>query len=1030
MRARFRSLWVVGSCLISCALVNRNQVSRDESWLAQAQRQIAEREYRASENGEGLQAPNRAHNLRTYFDKTGIRVHDRAAGGSPELVALSLAAMGRGDSLAEVNAGEDVSAHENRVEITRPDLVEWYVNSEAGLEQGFTLERRPVGDGPLIVELAVTGAHPAPRGNAIDFETGAQRKLSYGKLAASDAASRSLAAHFDVIDSRLQIVVDDADATYPVSIDPVLTGTADAQLESNQTNAQLGASVASAGDVNGDGYADVIVGAPFYDAGQPDEGAAFVFLGGASGIASANPSTVGVAQLESNQLNALFGTSVAAAGDVNGDGYADIIVGANLYDAGQTNEGAAFVFLGSASGIASGNPLTAAARLEGNAASAQLGFSVAGAGDVNGDGYADVIVGAPTYVGEGAAFVFLGSASGIANGNPFTAATQLVSNQASVQLGWSVAGAGDVNGDGYSDVIVGAPLYDDFPADEGAAFVFLGSASGIASGSQTAAAARLESDQANSGFGRSVAVSGDVNGDGYADVIVGAPSYDSGQMDEGAAFIFLGSGSGIANGNPTTPGVARLESDQASALFGYSVAGAGDVNGDGFSDVIAGAPFYPGSNGQGAAFVFLGSASGIASGNPATAAGHVESDQASAQLGWSVAGAGDVNGDGYAEVIVGAPTYDAPETDEGAAFVYLGGGRGIASGDAASAATQLQSNQASASLGLDVASAGDVNGDGYADVIVGAPFYDAGQTDEGAAFVFLGSASGIASGDQTTAAALVESNQASANFGHSVAGAGDVNGDGYADVIVGAPTYDAGETDEGAAFVFLGSASGIASGNPATAATTLAVHLSSVAGAGDVNGDGYADVIVGDPTAGQPGQPLEGAAFVFLGNHEGRPVLARQRRGDGSGRAVQPWGLSQSTTGFAAELLASHAQGTGRVKAQLQACPPGVPFGNGSCTNVLTSSWVTVNGATPEVMLSQTFTGLTNHTLYRWRARVLHAAATGPIPTNPSHTPWRRLGAQSVEADIRLPEPSFCLSLACCLTLLAALAARRRADAA
>jgi hypothetical protein len=130
--------------------------------------------------------------------------------------------------------------------------------------------------------------------------------------------------------------------------------TAHAQLESDQAGARMGQSVASAGDVNGDGYADVIVGAFLFDGfQQTDEGAAFVFLGSANGIADGNPATAH-AQLESNQASGFLGQSVAGAGDVNGDGYADVIVGANAYDSGQSNEGAAFVFLGSANGIADG----------------------------------------------------------------------------------------------------------------------------------------------------------------------------------------------------------------------------------------------------------------------------------------------------------------------------------------------------------------------------------------------------------------------------------------------------------------------------------------------------------------------------------------------------------------------------------------------------------------------------------------------------------------------------------------------------
>ncbi|MBW2541023.1 MAG: FG-GAP repeat protein [Deltaproteobacteria bacterium] len=1353
-----------GVSVIAPEIGNSAQVlGADAAWMGRIQHHLAEREYAVGPNLHGLQAPNRAHNLRTYFDATGIQVVDRTAVSSPDLLALRLASIGRGAQSLPVAPGEVTSAGA-RVEIRRPHIVEWYLNSAAGLEHGFTLERRPAGDGSLAVELAVRGARAVLDGERIVFLSATGRQLEYGKLAVLDAEGARLEARFEVPDpGRVRLIVDDRAASYPIEIDPLLAAndatasraksvaelvrerrlrrrgqkssvsyaavaaeeaaafarleaamafangnpvTADAQLESNQASAALGTSVAGAGDVNGDGYADVIVGAPSYDAGEADEGAAFVFLGSASGVPDGNPVTAD-AQLESNQGSAALGTSVAGAGDVNGDGYADVIVGAPSYDAGEADEGAAFVFLGGASGVADGNPstadaqlesdqasaalgtsvagagdvdadgyadviagapgyddveaeegaafvflgsasgvgdgdpLTADAQLESNQANAALGTSVAGAGDVNGDGFGDVIVGAPGYddleAEEGAAFVFLGSESGIADGNPGTAATQLESNQASAQLGGSVSAAGDVdgdgygdvivgaryyssgaswgegaalvflggvagiadgnpataavvikvdgdkvsfgasvstagdaNGDGYADVIVGAPLYDSGDLAEGAAFLFLGSASGVTSQSVASAAARFESDQADAELGGCVASAGDVNGDGYADLIVGAALYDAGEIDEGAAFVFLGGASAIAGGDPAAAD-AQLESNQATAWLGTSVSGAGDLNGDGYADVIVGAPTYDaGEVDEGAAFVFLGGASGIADGNPATADTQLEGDQAGAWFGFSVSGAGDVNGDGYADVIVGASDYSAGQTYEGAAFIYLGSATGIADGDPVTADTQLESNQAdaylgwsvsaagdvngdgygdvivgsaaysageaiegaafifhggmsgisdgnpttanaqvegnqaSAWLGSSVSGAGDVNGDGYADVIVGAPEYDAGQVDEGIAAVFLGSDTGIASGNPTTADALIEGDQANALMGASVAGAGDVNGDGYADVIAGASDYDAGEidegaafvilgsatgipnatpasanaqleanqpyswlgasvsgagdvngdgyadvivgasdydagkTDEGAAFVFLGGAAGIANGNPATAdaqieARQVEAFLGwSVSGAGDVNGDGFADVIVG-ATDYDAGEIDEGAAFVFLGNAgaDGRTVLARQLRGVAGSIPVEPWGTSYVLDQFKLEMAATHPMGRGRVKLEAEICPPAAPFGDLSCSSQVSPNWIDATATPGGVILSETISGLTSDTLYRWRARVLYApfgvTETGITPPpNPAHGPWRRASAQAVEADVRtLPEPGMLVMLSSGIALLMRIGGKR-----
>ena len=222
---------------------------------------------------------------------------------------------------------------------------------------------------------------------------------------------------------------------------------------------------------------------------------------------------------------------------MNNDTFADVIVGAPTHDNGATNtlEGAAYVYHGGSGGVAT----TAATTLASTESNAYFGTSVAGAGDVNGDSYADVIVGAPFHANgiltnAGAAYVFHGSA-----GVTMTANAPLEGDQAGAYFGWSVAGAGDVNGDSYADVIVGAPYHSNGTlTNAGAAFVYYGSDS---AGVDTTVDAQLLKDQAGAFFGDSVAGAGDVNNDGFADVIVGAQGFDHGQTDEGAAFVYLGS---------------------------------------------------------------------------------------------------------------------------------------------------------------------------------------------------------------------------------------------------------------------------------------------------------------------------------------------------------------------------------------------------------------------------------------------------------------------------------------------------------
>jgi hypothetical protein len=272
--------------------------------------------------------------------------------------------------------------------------------------------------------------------------------------------------------------------------------------------------------------------------------------------------------------NALYGESVATAGDVNGDGYSDVIVGAPFYNDGEIEEGAAFVYLGAPSGVSA----VAHWSRQSNVPETNLGWSVATAGDVNGDGYSDVIVGWPFDDPGGTAFVHHGSATGLSA----TAAWSANSTVEGGRYGFSVATAGDVNGDGFADVIVGAPG-GYLQANHGAALVYLGGIDGLASGWSS----RLETGAAGTWLGASVASAGDVNGDGLADVIVGAPLLHGGLAgpDAGAAFVHV-SNSVFIEESPYWTLLGRV----GGRFLGYTVASAGDVNGDGFDDILVAAP--------------------------------------------------------------------------------------------------------------------------------------------------------------------------------------------------------------------------------------------------------------------------------------------------------------------------------------------------------------------------------------------------------------------------------------------------------
>jgi hypothetical protein len=816
---------------------------------------IAAKEYNVTKDPiTGIpQSPNRKQNLRAYFKPGTFILKNRvdSAGRNFNLTLKTEGVYADSEKLLISHQDTATIISENKIQLKQGILTEEYINSEAGVRQNFIVQQAPKGTKELQVRLSAKGLLVKDlSGNKLQFCAASDHediieKLTYDGLKCWDANGKSLSATLSYKNGLIQIAVKTESAAYPVTIDPiVISGTpanANAVLDSKQAGARFGYSVASAGDVNGDGYSDVLVGAPNYDAAKPNQGAFFLFLGSSTGIdASKGILYKGDNFVENNN----FGNSVSGAGDVNGDGYSDVIVGSYAYSKGQTVDGAIYIYSGSAAGL----NLTSV-KIESKQVDAQLGFSAASAGDVNGDGYSDIIVGSPTFshgeAYEGAAFIFKGSATGIST----TASDTLEANQSNSFYGHSVASAGDVNGDGFSDVVVGAYRYDGVSQKEGAAFVYLGSQSGVI----TAPHAILHGKHTNSSFGISVSSAGDINGDGYSDVIVGSPAHDS----DGAVILYLASsqGTGILDQSKIVIG------GQYGSAFGATVACAGDINGDGFSDVIVGEPDRDnaGVYNQGWAYVYFGSVNGSLKSKSFISAG-----QTSAYVGYAVASAGDVNGDGFSDIIVGAPDYDKSAIDEGIAMIFHGSAASVETNFSA----QIMTSQADAEMGFSVSGAGDVNGDGYDDVIVGAPFYDNGANDEGVAFVYLSDNNGV----NLSTGYMIARGQALAHFGHSVSNAGDVNSDGFDDVIIGAPQYDLqGYTNSGAGFIYYGSISGIA------AAPTPYVFLAkananagtSVSGAGDLNGDGFDDVIVGVPAYTDAVIADRGAFIISYGSKTG-----------------------------------------------------------------------------------------------------------------------------------------------------------------
>ncbi len=420
---------------------------------------------------------------------------------------------------------------------------------------------------------------------------------------------------------------------------------------------------------------------------------------------------------EGKQSTQRYGEQVTMEGDYNGDGYKDLAVGAPKTDSGQTNNGRAYLYLGSDTGLTDTAVWTATC----DSGDAFFGGDLSYAGNVDDDGYDDLIVGASemdsNMTDRGAAFLYRGNASGLED----TASWVAYGEQAYALFGYSVSNAGDVNDDGYDDVMVGAYQQDSLKSDAGRAYVFHGGSNGLSSTADWVEGIH----ESNAWFGQSVSYAGDLNDDGYDDVVVGAPKKGNGTDNYGRVYFYYGTSSGL----PDTSSYWLTPPTSSDAQVGRTVTDAGDIDNDGYDDVVIGTD-GDGAGGYfaaGKAWALHGSSSGIQ--YPSSLRWEFAPNDNYMRFADDLANAGDINGDGHSDLIGGAPDHSS---DRGKLYLFTGSDTGYADMPTSTyEGPQIQSWFSTA------VSAGDANSDGKPDIAVGAHSYSGSLSESGKAFVFM-----------------------------------------------------------------------------------------------------------------------------------------------------------------------------------------------------------------------------------------------------------------------------------------------------
>jgi len=424
----------------------------------------------------------------------------------------------------------------------------------------------------------------------------------------------------------------DAEAVCDLDTDAWSTSAPESWTGSSTAD-RLGRSLAM-GDLDGDGLAEVIVGA--YTHGSDDAGAVFLSFGATSG-----PGEWG-ATLSGGAVRDYAGQSVAAVGDIDGDGWSDLAVGAHGHDAGGSTSGVAHLVFGPITGDRTlGDDLD----WTGESAGDRAGWAMSAAGDHDGDGLAELLVGAPW--ADGGAVYLVGSSE-----DTLGAKASLTAEGITDRFGKSVAGGGDIDGDGVDDLVVGAPASS---SGAGAAYIFLGPLSGDVDASD---AEEIITSSAGDYFGTSVALAGDVDGDGLEDVWGGGHRDDQGASETGSAWLFLGPATGASS---TSLADAALYGVSKKDWLGYALAAAGDIDADGHADVLLGAlGTDEGGTDAGAAWLVQGPVSGVSRVDHAGTA--IFASASNEAFGTTVTGGGDVDGDDIPDLLIAGSDSDEAGT--------------------------------------------------------------------------------------------------------------------------------------------------------------------------------------------------------------------------------------------------------------------------------------------------------------------------------------------------------------------------------